>query len=768
MAMMGLPLMPGCNELFHGELLRKNFRKAHTLAGTGKDGGGKALGFTDAPRSAVDRDTLTVKEGSSVCARQPDPAHMALDRKVLRFKGFFMEEVSQSKEETSRPRKCVVYYFLEDGTVCIVEPRCQNAGMTQGTIVRRHQVPKADGSGPVSMFDLVLGGVLHVYGKFIHLYDCDAFSRTFLADEGIEVGEPLPEPVDGYMDKRKGEMGRSIPRREGLKGQDYKNNHGITGAAGGSSATREEVLTTTQFLHNDRKVLRFKACWDDRSKLNGDHRLFHLYYFLADDSIEVTEMNPQNSGQDPFPSFVRRQRIIKQETGHRFANPKLSLSFKKEETQFWKMDDLRIGATVTIFGRAFFIYDCDSFTRDTLLEQGVPKEELQALPVAVIKRPTPRPPTPPHNGFGDPEDSLANCRRLAVKVRTKDTMQFINKSGCNLKFSMRLVTDEPTDQIRRFVVTYYLDDDTCSIFEPAVRNSGILGGKFLQRQRVKLGDGDTYAKPEDFFVGAVVKINKHTFCVLSTDERSLCYMEQNPRSFDKSNINVVVDKIRAMLLSSKSGLRSIFDAADKDGSGKLDFDELCATFKQLGLPVCEHEVLTLMRYFDKNGDGEVSYGELVSRIVPGEGGEADMGDKDWEEIFTQWQQKVALAENEVKSEEARAMRVHETRAAQAMQSFLREYARRKMLFQEEFRAMCDRRADDCMNAAGFRHVVEDKLQLAIPQKHLDELCRELFPVNLQWLPYAELLRLLDSTSNYSHTAKAIGRFRPRDRGFRFQ
>jgi len=762
---MALPLVPGCNELFHGELLRKNFRKGHTLAGTGKDGGGKAHAFTDAPRFAHDRDTLTVKEGSSLCMKQPDPAHMALDRKVLRFKGYFTEDVHQSKEETSRPRKCVIYFFLEDGTVCIVEPRCQNAGMAQGTIVRRHLVPKADGSGTVQMCDLVLGQVLHVYGKRIHLYDCDAFSREFMADQDIDVGESLPEPADGYMDKRAKEMGRSIPRREGLRSQDYKNNHGITGAAGGSSATREEVLATTQFLHNDRKVLRFKACWDDRSKLNGDHRLFHLYYFLADDSIEVTEMNPQNSGQDPFPSFVRRQRIIKQE-GKNFTNPKLSLSFKKEESQYWGMDDLRIGATVTIFGRAFFIYDCDAFTRDTLLEQGVPKEELQPIPVAVIKRPTPKPPTPPHNGFGDPEDSLANCRRLAVKVRTKDTMQFIDKSGCQLKFSMRLITDEPTDQIRRFVVTYYLDDDTCSIFEPAVRNSGILGGKFLQRQRVRLGDGDTYAKPEDFYVGAEIKINKHTFRVLSTDERSLCYMEQNPRSFDKSNINVVVDKVRAMLLSGKTGLRPLFEKADKDGSGKLDFDELCEAFKQLGLPVCAHEVLTLMRYFDRNSDGEVSYGEFMSRIVSSEG--EDVEGKEWDQIFSEWQEKVVLGEKELKAEEARAMRVHETRAAQAMQSFLKEYQRRKILFQEEFRAMCDRRADGCINAEGFRKVVKGKLELGIPDKHLDELCGELFPVKLQWIPYSELLRLLDSTSNHSHTAKAIGRFRPRDRGFRFQ
>jgi hypothetical protein len=34
------------------------------------------------------------------------------------------------------------------------------------------------------------------------------------------------------------------------------------------------------------------------------------------------------------------------------------------------------------------------------------------------------------------------------------------------------------------VLSYFMMDDSMLIFEPPIRNSGIVGGKFLERQRV--------------------------------------------------------------------------------------------------------------------------------------------------------------------------------------------------------------------------------------------------------------------------------------------
>lgn len=36
---------------------------------------------------------------------------------------------------------------------------------------------------------------------------------------------------------------------------------------------------------------------------------------------------------------------------------------------------------------------------------------------------------------------------------------------------------------RKFVLSYFCGDDTLAIFEPPQRNSGITGGKFLERMQ---------------------------------------------------------------------------------------------------------------------------------------------------------------------------------------------------------------------------------------------------------------------------------------------
>lgn len=44
---------------------------------------------------------------------------------------------------------------------------------------------------------------------------------------------------------------------------------------------------------------------------------------------------------------------------------------------------------------------------------------------------------------------------------------------CNvLRFVAQMDTTRPIDQDRRFIVSYYLADNTISLFEPPLKNSG--------------------------------------------------------------------------------------------------------------------------------------------------------------------------------------------------------------------------------------------------------------------------------------------------------
>lgn len=71
------------------------------------------------------------------------------------------------------------------------------------------------------------------------------------------------------------------------------------------------------------------------------------------------------------------------------------------------------------------------------------------------------------------------------------------------------------------MISYFLANDMISIFENAIRNSGIMSGKFLEKTRVpKPGstlNNPQYYTPADFVIGSTVQSN-HTFgslCLVS-------------------------------------------------------------------------------------------------------------------------------------------------------------------------------------------------------------------------------------------------------------
>jgi len=59
------------------------------------------------------------------------------------------------------------------------------------------------------------------------------------------------------------------------------------------------------------------------------------------------------------------------------------------------------------------------------------------------------------------------------------------------------------------------------VYEPEVRNSGIKGGKFLEKSRYKNKEkNNQYFTPADLIVGDDVKINGYSFKILEADART--------------------------------------------------------------------------------------------------------------------------------------------------------------------------------------------------------------------------------------------------------
>ena len=119
------------------------------------------------------------------------PEHRGNTRNRRHAQAYFEEVVPGSQIESKRVRKCMLYYYLEDDCLQVFEPCEENSGLPQGCLVRRHRVPKPDGTF-YGMSDLQIGAVIDVYRKMIHIYDCDDFTRRTLTERGLPVSNRLP------------------------------------------------------------------------------------------------------------------------------------------------------------------------------------------------------------------------------------------------------------------------------------------------------------------------------------------------------------------------------------------------------------------------------------------------------------------------------------------------------------------------------------------------------------------------------------------------
>jgi hypothetical protein len=81
---------------------------------------------------------------------------------ILNFLAYFTESV----DGTSRPqvRQCNIFFFVEDGSLKIVEKPVLNSGVSQGTLVKRAILNKPDGT-PYVEEDLNIGTVITIYGR---------------------------------------------------------------------------------------------------------------------------------------------------------------------------------------------------------------------------------------------------------------------------------------------------------------------------------------------------------------------------------------------------------------------------------------------------------------------------------------------------------------------------------------------------------------------------------------------------------------------------
>ncbi|KFM10066.1 EF-hand domain-containing family member C2, partial [Aptenodytes forsteri] len=552
------------------------------------------------------------------------PAWVAFDKQVLSFDAYFEEEAPDKNQELYRIRHCKIYY-LEDDTIQVIIPQVKNSGISQGTIVRRHRIPlpppHEDQFYAIDHFNINIEVIL--YARRYKIIDCDQFTKNFLRKMGVRLNPPAGRPDDPYTKERQKILDSMKPLRP-----------------------YERIDTLKQFLEHNGHILRFFCVWDDPESMFHDPRELVLRYYLSDDTIDIKEIIPVNSGRDVVPLFLRRDKLPKYAptglyqpgtiTSRTVLNvfgklvgnrSRYILDNRKTgavHQEFYRDSDLKIGAVINVWGRKILLCDCDEFTKEYYrTKYGI--EDFTPVSYKAPPPPKPEKTFPPYTGFGSEEDSLCSCMGLLPKPPQKDFKKFMEKdrSGMEsniLRFLAKLVTDSPIDKDRKFIISYFLSDDTISVFEHIQRNTGILGGKFLERGRIKKpgqelfkSEPSEYFKAQNLFVGARVCFHGHNFLLVDADEYTFNYMEKHANEFSVADVGVILKKLKDIAEPRSREVRQVFAATDPEHTKVIEYDP----FRNLIVSITdgafsEHEIMTLGRYYSVQDEYEMDLHFLLS------------------------------------------------------------------------------------------------------------------------------------------------------------
>jgi hypothetical protein len=308
-----------------------------------------------------------------------------------------------------------------------------------------------------------------------------------------------------------------------------------------------------KFLKFNNKVLRFFGLWDDRKSMFGDKHYYTINYYLADDAVEVLERYGTNEGRDPFPKLVKKSKIPKSFFGLQGIGVSVD---DLSDKVYISERDLHVGKTIQIYGRNIVLYGCDEFTRhyyklshDIDMPQNMElREELLEFPQQT---------EPPYQGFGTEDDSIASFYRLVPKGKQYDTLKQSELDKIVFRWKAKFDMNEmeyagPDDSKRRFVVSFYMVDQTIGIYEPPVSNSGFVGGKFLERQKIRR-HGTTkqeasYISDKDLLQNLPhsVWINGFPFLLLESDKFTLRYRNQGNIA-SLLNIDMLHNKLKSAI-----------------------------------------------------------------------------------------------------------------------------------------------------------------------------------------------------------------------------
>lgn len=533
--------------------------------------------------------------------------------KVLRFYAYFNEAVSQSATETDRVRLCTLFYYLENDTIQVNEPRVENSGIVGGTLVRRSVIDNPESGEPYRIVlpaegaelssDIFVGADIFIHGISHHIFDCDSFTRETMAALGLPQNRAEPAPTDKFT------ANRALA--------------GAVSAKHPKAGLMDEPRVPRMLPQDDTSMLCYHCQWDDTASDYGEMHTYKLCLYLEDQTIELKETvrpPPPTKGararptgaaaaRQHFSVLLKRQRIPKSsmtsvdKIGERSVAP---------ADDYLCADDLLVGTTISLQGRPLRVLGCDAATQKWWQERGVDTDKLGLGSSAEAPRPTPigGRPAKSYDHLKKEEEAAA-----APAVSKRDAFRkHAALSGKTLRFSACLASQLATrDQEKlEFIINYFPGDDALTVYTHAPANSGLMGGLFLKKSQPTNPATGAFYRPQDLGVGAIVDLPNAKLCVTKMDDFTANFLAGKVVTVMK--VDHVFQKLQEKMRLSGTPHDMFLHSFDPSHTGLVrpeDFEvALNILFEEFVLP--PRQMQRLFGYFDRAGKGHFDFNDFVT------------------------------------------------------------------------------------------------------------------------------------------------------------
>lgn len=469
---------------------------------------------------------------------------------VLEYRAVYEEKVRTEDGSHIEPHDCLLRYFVEDGTMEIIEKPVANSGRTEFRLVKRAQIHNANDPDNVYTAEDLMPGMRVV-----------AYGMAFKIVNGTKM-------ADDYMNTKFGGYGFAPPMDMGspttpmFDGMDPVPERATTADLTTTRKERTQALLTQQDFAQQVDNVCLDLLWDDSDALYGDVHELKLKYYLLDDAADVytVESRKFEAKYSGSRAIVKRQKLVKQNelsaplqgldsrmrltsaAGGRHKAPKQQYVDSDAPGNFFHWSEMLPGTHITVLGRkaqvvGFGNLRTERFYRKMMGDDLVDEVRSKYRIEMVSKLPVYRHPIPEHVGYGSHEDSMRSVKNITPKAPP-------GASGVNtnlrykLQFKGKLVSSIPSDQTREFIISFFCEDGTLTIFESSPRNSGRASYTFAARAKYiatydpNNGNQPIYYAVRDMYVGCPpLVVNGHHFELIEAAAGTITFLQTHSDKF---------------------------------------------------------------------------------------------------------------------------------------------------------------------------------------------------------------------------------------------